>query len=282
MVYIWELGLKEVLIKMKAFVVDVKHCSGCYICQMACKDEHCGCNDWTPYAKPQPETGHFWGKLNEYVRGQVPQVKMSYVFVPCQHCESAPCIESCPVDGCIYTRSDGLVIIDPVKCTGCRNCIDACPYNCIYYNEIFHLAQKCTGCAHILDLGPISKPRCVDGCPQDAIEFGEDSKLELSNAATYHPEYGITTRVHYIGLPKRFIAGTVYDPNSKEVVEGATCTLSGNAGSYTITTDEFGDFWFGNLEKGDFVLTISSGSKAKTISGDTTEKDLGLGNIALS
>ena len=37
---------------MKAFVIDVSICNGCYCCQIACKDEHAG-NDWTPYAKPQ-------------------------------------------------------------------------------------------------------------------------------------------------------------------------------------------------------------------------------------
>jgi Fe-S-cluster-containing dehydrogenase component len=46
---------------MKAFTIDESKCVGCYSCQISCKDEHCG-NDWTPYAKPQPETGHFWVK----------------------------------------------------------------------------------------------------------------------------------------------------------------------------------------------------------------------------
>jgi Fe-S-cluster-containing dehydrogenase component len=113
---------------MKAFVNDISKCMGCYDCQIVCKDEHCS-NDWTPYAKPQPEMGHFWGKLNEYERGQIPQVKVSYIFMPCQHCEDAPCIKACTV-GAISTRADGLVIIDPNKCTGCLRCLnaDACPY----------------------------------------------------------------------------------------------------------------------------------------------------------
>ena len=90
---------------MKAFVIDVKECSGCYQCQIACKDEHCG-NDWTPYAKPQPEWGHFWGKMNETERGQIPHVKVAHVFVPCQHCKDAPCIKVCPVTA-IYTDPMG-------------------------------------------------------------------------------------------------------------------------------------------------------------------------------
>ena len=39
---------------MKAFVIDLSICNGCYCCQIACKDEHVA-NDWMPYAKPQPD-----------------------------------------------------------------------------------------------------------------------------------------------------------------------------------------------------------------------------------
>ena len=52
---------------MKTFVVDVSRCNGCHNCQIVCKDEHVG-NDWTPIAKPQPDTGQFWMKLTEHDR----------------------------------------------------------------------------------------------------------------------------------------------------------------------------------------------------------------------
>lgn len=267
---------------MKVFINDVSKCNGCYSCQIACKDEHCG-NDWTPYAKPQPETGQFWGKLNEYVRGQIPQVKMAYVFVPCQHCEDAPCIEACPTEGALYERADGLVIIDPKKCTGCQLCIDACPYGCIFYNAQLQLAQKCTGCAHLLDKGAVFAPRCVDICQMEALKFGEeaDFSAEIANAETLNPEYELKTRVYYISLPKRFIAGTVYDPSAKEVVIGATCTLSGDS-TDTATTDEFGDFWFEGLKVGIFSLKIEGAGKTKIIDNINTEKDVSLGEIPIS
>ncbi len=143
---------------MKSFVIDVAKCSGCYCCQMACKDEHCG-NDWSPYAKPQPDSGQFWGRLECYERGSIPKVKTTYIFVPCQHCENAPCIASCPVEDALYQRSDGLIIIDPQKCSGCQSCIDACPYNTIFFNKDLQIAQKCTGCAHLVERGwPIKEP----------------------------------------------------------------------------------------------------------------------------
>ena len=110
----------------------------------------------------------------------------------------------------------------------------------------------------------------------------DDSKLDLSGTETLKPQYGLTTRAHYKNLPKRFIAGTVYDPATKEVVIGADCSLSGDAGTASTTTDDFGDFWIEGLGEGEFSLTITSGGMTKTITGDTTEKDISLGDVALS
>ncbi|MFH0915517.1 MAG: oxidoreductase, partial [bacterium] len=43
----------------KVMVIDLSICNGCHNCQVACKDEHVG-NDWSPIARPQPDTGQFW------------------------------------------------------------------------------------------------------------------------------------------------------------------------------------------------------------------------------
>jgi tetrathionate reductase subunit B len=267
----------------KVFVIDVSICNGCYCCQIACKDEHVG-NDWTPYAKPQPDTGQFWLKQSEIIRGTVPKVKMHYIPVLCMHCDEAPCIPACPIEGAIYKRDDGLVIIDPVKCTGCKNCVDACPYRVIYFNEDLNIAQKCTGCAHLLDSG-WKEPRCVDACPTLAIKFGEESefKEQISKAEVLHPEFKAKPRVYYLNIPKKFIGGTVYDPVAKEVIIGATCTLSANGQRLTATTDGFGDFWFEGLEVGTYSLKIEAkGFAPKTIRPISTEKDVNLGDIPLS
>jgi len=57
----------------------------------------------------------------------------------CQHRDDAPCISTCSA-GEIYTREDGIVIIDPEKCTGSRNCMGACPYEAIYFNADLNIA----------------------------------------------------------------------------------------------------------------------------------------------
>lgn len=270
---------------MKCFVIDLGRCMGCFDCQISCKDEHCD-NDWSPYAKPQPMKGQFWLKIDQTVHGTVPKVKVSYLPRLCMHCDDAPCMSSCDVKGAIYKRDDGLVIIDPGKCTGCKDCVDACPYHVIYFNEKQDIAQKCTGCAHLLD-DEWTVPRCADSCPTDAIHFGEESDLKdlIGKAEVLMPETKTRPRVYYIGLPKKFVAGTLYDPIEKEVIIDAKCTLkdtkSGDA--FTVTTDNFGDFWFTDLNDDRlFTLTIENAGKTKTIESVSTEKDVNLGDIAFT
>lgn len=270
---------------MKAFVIDLSICNGCYCCQIACKDEHAG-NDWTPYAKPQPDTGQFWLGIKETVRGTVPKVMVSYLPKMCMHCEGAPCMEVCKVEGAIYKRDDGLVIIDPTKCTGCKLCVDACPYDAIYFNDGLNLAQKCTGCAHLLDNG-WTEPRCVDVCPTGALKFGEESELKdlIEKASPFRPELDLKTRVHYLNLPGKFVAGTLYDPVEKEVIIGARCTLtdSEKGETFTAKTDNFGDFWFRELsDDRTFSLKLEKDDKIKTFDKIITEKDVNLGDIPLT
>ena len=268
---------------MKVFVIDIGTCNGCHCCQISCKDEHVE-NNWTPYAKPQPDTGQFWLKLNEHVRGTVPKVKVHYLPVLCMHCDNAPCIAACPASGALYKRDDGLVIIDPEKCNGCRKCLDVCPYNVIYFNEQLNIAQKCTGCAHLLDSG-WKEPRCADSCPTLALKFGEESEMQnlIRKAEVLHPEYNTKPRVYYLNIPKKFIAGTVYDPAEKEIITGAVCILTNTDSNkkYTATTDGFGDFWFEGLDNRIFNLEIKKGNGVKTFEGLNTEKDINLGDIPL-
>ncbi len=271
---------------MKAFYIDLSVCNGCYCCQIACKDEHVG-NDWSPYAKPQPDTGQFWIGIDESVRGQVPKVKVSYIPKLCHHCDDAPCIEQCKFDA-IEKRDDGIVLIHPDKCTGCKLCRDACPHDAIFFNEDLNIAQKCTGCSHLLDNDPEwIVPRCVDQCPTEALRFGEEADFKdfIKESELPTPEATTKSRVYYKNLPKKFIGGTLYDPVEKEVIIGAKCTLKDDESkdSFTTETDNFGDFWFHNVkDDGRFTLTFEKNGKQKTVEEIFTDKDLCLGDIPLA
>jgi tetrathionate reductase subunit B len=276
----------------KVMIIDITKCNGCHNCQVACKDEHCG-NDWSPIAKPQPLTGQFWTKVVDRVRGQVPKVKVTYEHTICQHCDDAPCIRAYP-EKAIYKRDDGLVVIDPRVCKGSHNCVEACPYQgVIYFNDDLKIAQKCTFCAHLVDKG-WTDTRCSEACPTGAFTFGEEEepqiKALIAKADVLHPELGARPRVYYIGLPKTFIAGTVYDPEADEIVEDALVTLRLEAGGaegaqsaeVAVTTDEFGDFWADGLERGTYRVSIQKeGYAGKQLGPIEVAKDMNLGDIAM-
>ena len=271
----------------KVLIINYDLCNGCYNCQVACKDEHVA-NDWSPIAKPQPDTGQFWNKVYDNVRGQVPKVKVTYEHSICQHCDDAPCIPACKA-GAIYKRDDGAVIIDPAECRGNKMCIEACPYeNIIYFNDALNIAQKCTFCAHLLDRG-WKEPRCVDACPTGALVFGDETEPEIKSliekAQPLKPELKVKPRVYYIGLPKKFIAGAVYDSQEKECIGEATITLTNieSGEKFTTKTDSYGDFWFRELNDGIYSLLIDKkGYQSHMIRPvDATEKDINVGTVNL-
>ena len=267
----------------KVFVIDPAKCNGCCNCQIACKDEHVG-NAGMPYAQPQPDSGHFWLKVDEKVRGSVPKVKVSYIVRLCQHCGNAPCMAAAPE--AVYRRDDGLVVIDPEKAAGRRDLVDACPYGAVYYNEELGVPQKCTGCAHLLDDG-WSVPRCVDACPHDAIKFGDEGDFADEIAAA---ECLVANRVHdeprvrYLNLPKRFVAGIVVDLEVEEVIIGAKVTLENKqTGEVLVSeTDEFGDFWFHQVEPAPYRIYVEAGGYlTRAVESDATGEDCNVGPIEL-
>lgn len=260
---------------MKVFVYDLDKCNGCHNCQISCKDEHVD-NDWSPIAKPQPDTGHFWCKVDEEVCGKTPLVRVNYLSHRCNHCDNAPCMKAAP--DAIYRRDDGLVIIDPEAAKGNRAILEACPYGEIFWNEELEIPQKCTGCAHLLDDG-WSVPRCVDACCTGALRFGEEEDFadELKEASVLKPECGTAPRVYYLNMPKRFVAATVVDIDADEVVIGAKATLRRASDEEVVRselTDELGDVFFEKVDPDRYLLVIEKeGYLSRTLDADITSKD---------
>jgi len=225
----------------------------------------------------------------ERERGKYPKVKVAYTPLPCMHCDDALCIKAAH-DGAVYRRPDGIVIIDPEKSKGQKNLLSACPYRVIYWNEEKNIPQKCTLCAHLLDAG-WKEPRCVEACPTGALTFGdlddpnsEVSKLAASGKAEIlHPEYEMKEKVTYIGLPKRFVAGSVVLGDKDECAENVSVTLTGEGEKKTVKTDNYGDFEFEGLpEDREYSVKIECpGYKPEEFSVKT-KVDVYLGDIILT
>ena len=268
-------------------IIDVGKCTGCYNCFLACRDEHYA-NDFAPISAAQPFKGHFWMQIIERERGKYPKVKASFIPKPCMHCDDPPCATA-SVNGAIYKRQDGIVIIDPEKSAGQKEILSSCPHRVIFWNEEKNIPQKCTLCAHLLDQG-WKEPRCVEACPTGALLFGDlsDPNSEISKVwssdkvEVLHPEFELTPRVKYIDLPRRFIAGTVLFKEKNECAENVKVTLTGGGKKQTVRTNNFGDFEFEGLDEGkEFGVKIEQSGYAPQSFKVQTKLDVYLGEISL-
>jgi Fe-S-cluster-containing dehydrogenase component len=144
--------------------IDQEACWGCQACEVACKQE----NNATDGVKLISVSGDgpkmVDGRLDFIFRVNV-----------CQHCDEPPCVDAC-LEEAIIKRDDGIVVMDYEKCTGCKSCIDACPYDAIAFDEEKGVAQKCNLCHHRVDNGLI--PACADNvCLAHCIRFERSNEV---------------------------------------------------------------------------------------------------------
>ena len=125
-----------------------EQCWGCQTCEAACKQEN------------RAPDGVKLLRVREDGPRQV-NGRWHFVFRAdlCRHCEDPPCAGACAA-GAIEKREDGIVILDQDRCSGCRSCIEACPYDAIAFDEAAHVALKCNLCHHRVDKGLL--PACAD------------------------------------------------------------------------------------------------------------------------
>jgi Fe-S-cluster-containing dehydrogenase component len=236
--------------KTWGLIIDVARCHDCNNCFLACKDEFVG-NNWLPYSKSQPDTGHRWMNIHRREQGEYPLVEVAYLPQPCQHCKNPPCLKA-DRNGAVSIREDGIVLIDPDKAAGQKQLVNACPYGAVFWNETHQTAQKCTMCAHLLDEG-WEEPRCAQVCPTGAItahnldEEKWQSLIYENDLTTNLPEHGTGSRVLYKNIKKfthGFIAGSVALKDTDEVAQNARILLTDDRGQRIMETitDNYGDF----------------------------------------
>ena len=151
--------------KKCALIIDHVSCWGCKTCEVACKQEN---NVPEGVKLIDVSEGNFSTDGN----------KTDVVFQAnvCKHCDAPPCVDSCPAEA-IVQRNDGIVVLDEETCTGCRLCMDACPYHAISFDTQKDVAKKCNLCYHRVDNGLI--PACADNvCLAHCIYFGDPESIQ--------------------------------------------------------------------------------------------------------
>jgi molybdopterin-containing oxidoreductase family iron-sulfur binding subunit len=215
---------KPVADRRWVMVIDLRKCTGCDACTIACKAEN------------QLPPGVVYRPVVKEEIGTYPNVSRRFLPRPCMQCEKPPCTPVCPV-GATWRREDGVVAIDYDKCIGCRYCLTACPYSArttdkgeFYtegtpavqpyeeqvspeYNAGFRRAdggspignaRKCHFCLHRLEAGQL--PACVTSCIGNATFFGDANDsgslvaelIGRPEARRLKEELGTQPRVYYL------------------------------------------------------------------------------------
>ncbi len=224
--------------------IDLNKCIGCNACMVACQAE----NNVPVVGKDQVHKGRemHWIRIDRYFRGTAnPQdaadpanfdnPQIAHQPIACQHCETAPCEEVCPVAATVHDN-EGLNVMVYNRCIGTRYCSNNCPYkvrrfNYFRYtkklyeasNELMKLVmnpevtvrsrgvmEKCTFCVQRISAARITAKNegrpirdgdvttaCQQACSTRAIEFGDlrDEKSRVHQTFKSDRAYGILTEL---------------------------------------------------------------------------------------
>lgn len=184
-------------------VIDLDRCNGCEACVTACYME----NNLAVVGKKQSGNARVmsWIRIEKYIEGEYPDIKVKFIPIMCQQCDQAPCETGCPVYA-TYHNQDGLNVQVYNRCVGTFTCSTYCPYDARRFNWFTYkrekpldqqlnpdvtvremgVMEKCTFCIQRIraakdkakdekrDLrdGDVT-PACVQSCPTGAMTFGD-------------------------------------------------------------------------------------------------------------
>ncbi len=82
----------------------------------------------------------------------------------CKQCpHPVPCADICPEGAIVAAPLTGSRMVDVEKCTGCKICLKACPWDMISFDPDTRKATKCHLCN--------GKPKCVEACPAGSLSY---------------------------------------------------------------------------------------------------------------
>ncbi|NLT13030.1 MAG: 4Fe-4S binding protein [Clostridiales bacterium] len=161
------------------FIFHKEKCIQCHGCETACKM-------WrkSEYCVSLRRVFNIWS-------GTYPDITCVSLSISCMHCFQPACADACPVGAISKREADGVVLVDKTLCTGCRACLDACPYDVPQFGADNQML-KCDMCIANCETpdNDFRAPPCVRTCPTGALGLtaetpGEKVQTENETAALY-------------------------------------------------------------------------------------------------
>lgn len=162
-----------------ALLIDVSKCMGCRGCQVACKQWNELPGEKTKfigsYQNPPNLSAKTW-TLIQYIEPEdfVENPRWLFRKQQCFHCTDSACAQVCPT-GAIRKMDNGIVYINQDLCTGCKACVETCPFHVPHPDHDRGTARKCWLCRDRVENG--LKPACATACPTGAVSFGSRTEM---------------------------------------------------------------------------------------------------------
>ncbi|MEL7343255.1 MAG: 4Fe-4S dicluster domain-containing protein [Pseudomonadota bacterium] len=186
--------------KKLGLVIDLDICVGCHACVTSCKEWNTGgysapLSDHDPYGADP--SGAWLNRVHSYeVTNEAGAPKTVHFPRSCLHCEKPDCVTVCPTGASYKREEDGIVLVNPDTCIGCKLCSWACPYGAREYDYDDGVMKKCTLCVDRIYNDTIPEedrvPACVKACPTGARAFGDlgdpnsDVSLEVADRGGFN------------------------------------------------------------------------------------------------
>ncbi len=177
-------------------LVDSKKCGACTSCMAACSLAHEG------------QVNLSLARI-QVVRNPLEFFPNDITVEQCRQCPDPACVKVCPTEALHVDKASGYVrMVDPRKCIGCMQCVEACPFEAsrLQWNPETKHSQKCDLCTH----APYWRDKgaaCVMACPMRAIKYTDTIPIQVGSAgydvnlrpASWGPEHWYASKA----LPKK-------------------------------------------------------------------------------
>jgi Fe-S-cluster-containing dehydrogenase component len=160
--------------------IDLDICVGCQACVTSCKEWNTGgysapLSDHDPFGADP--SGAWLNRVHSFEVSEPGWARTLHFPRSCLHCESPECVTVCPTGASYKRTEDGIVLVNPDTCIGCKLCSWACPYGAREYDHDDGVMKKCTLCVDRIYNDTLPEedrvPACVRACPTGARAFGD-------------------------------------------------------------------------------------------------------------